>query len=43
MKKIWIDFNGPNLNRPRLSELQMDYFKLFEGEKVMLYSDDIQV
>jgi hypothetical protein len=43
MKKIWTDFNGPNTNRLRISKLEMDYFKLSDGEEVIIYTEDIQV
>lgn len=43
MKKIWTDFNGPNPNRLRISKAEMDYFKLSEGEEVIMYTEDIQV
>jgi hypothetical protein len=34
MKKIWTDFNGPNPNKLRISNL---------GEIVIIYTEDIQV
>lgn len=43
MKKIWTDFNNPNPNRIRISDFDMDYFELVDGEKVILYTEDIQV
>ncbi|MNC49997.1 hypothetical protein D3C75_992130 [compost metagenome] len=43
MKKIWTDFNGPNPNRLRISNLDMEYFKLSDGELVIMNTEDIQV
>ncbi|WP_307589418.1 hypothetical protein [Paenibacillus wynnii] len=34
MKKIWTDFNGPTPNRLRISNLDMEYFKLSDGELI---------
>ncbi|MNI76476.1 hypothetical protein D3C73_1327080 [compost metagenome] len=39
MKKIWTDFNGPNPNRLRISNLDMEYFKLSDGELVIMYTE----
>lgn len=43
MKKIWTDFNGPNPNKLRISNLEMEYFKLSDGEIVIIYTEGIQV
>lgn len=43
MKKIWTDFNNPNPNRIRIPDFKMDYFELVDGEKIILYAEDIQV
>lgn len=43
MKKIWTDFNGSNPNRLRITKMEMEYFKLVEGEEVIIYTEDIQV
>jgi hypothetical protein len=43
MKKIWTDFNGPNPNKLRISNLDMEYFKHSDGEIVIIYTEDIQV
>ncbi|WIM39154.1 hypothetical protein PO903_21305 [Paenibacillus sp. PK4536] len=43
MKKICTDFNNPNPYRIRIPDFDMDYFELVDGEKVILYAEDIQV
>ncbi|NQX63078.1 hypothetical protein [Paenibacillus qinlingensis] len=42
MKKIWTDFNGPNLEKIRITDNDLKHFELSEGEKVILYTEDIQ-
>lgn len=43
MKKIWTDFNGPNLEKLRINDNDLKHFELSEGEKIILYTEDIQV
>lgn len=43
MKKICTDFNNPNPNRIRIPAFGMNYFELIDGEKIILYAEDIQV
>ncbi|SEU32975.1 hypothetical protein [Paenibacillus sp. NFR01] len=43
MKKIWTDFNGPNLNKLRLTKDDLSYFNLQPDERIILYTEDIEV
>ena len=43
MKKIWTDFNEPDPNRYRMIEEDIKFFKLQAGERIIFFTEDIQV
>jgi hypothetical protein len=43
MKKIWTDFNEPDPSRFRLIEEDIKFFKLQVGERIIFYTEDIQL
>jgi hypothetical protein len=42
MKKIWMDFNEPDPTKMRLLDSEIKYFDLKIGERIILYTEDIQ-
>ncbi|MBB3109633.1 hypothetical protein FHS18_001696 [Paenibacillus phyllosphaerae] len=42
MKKLWTDFNGPDLEKLRIPDDEFNHFELSEGQKIILYTEDIE-
>lgn len=42
-EKIWTDFNEPDMNNFRLNKEEVEYFDLKVSERIIFYTEDIQV
>jgi hypothetical protein len=43
MKKIWMDFNEPDMANFRISKSEVEFFNLKISERIIFYTEDIQV
>ena len=43
MKRIWTDFNHPDMKNFQITKMDIEYFDLKECERILFYCNDIEV